>query len=233
MNPERIAQRAETERGQARVFVFGVGYDVNTYLLDRVSAAARGTTQYVRPGENVEQAVASFAAKVRQPVLADLHIADGAVRLTDIYPRQLPDLFAGEDLVLFGRYTVQRDMEGEVAVTGRRAGRTERYATQAQFAAYENGNDFIPRLWAARKIGSLSQQMRINGQNPELVEEIRALALRYGLLSEFTSYLVQEPNAVMAQAAQRAGAGAMPAAAPPPGARMLEYSAVTGQKAVE
>jgi Ca-activated chloride channel family protein len=157
-NPERIAQRAETERGQTRVFAFGVGYDVNTYLLDRLSAAARGTTQYVRPGENVEQAVAAFAAKVRQPVLANLRIADSAVNLVDVYPRQLPDLFAGEELVLFGRYTVQRDTEAEVAVAGQRGGRTERYATQAHFAEHENGNDFIPRLWAARKLGHLSQR---------------------------------------------------------------------------
>jgi Ca-activated chloride channel homolog len=210
-NPERIAQRAETERGQTRVFAFGVGYDVNTYLLDRLSAAARGTTQYVRPGENVEQAVASFAAKVRQPVLADLRIADGAVNLTDVYPRQLPDLFAGEELVLFGRYTVQRDMEGDIAITGRRGGRPERYATQATFAAHENGNDFIPRLWASRKLGHLSQQMRLHGQNQETVEEIRALALRYGLLSEFTSYLVQEP-AVVAQTGMATGAVVPPSA---------------------
>ena len=210
-NPERIAQRAENERGQTRVFAFGVGYDVNTYLLDRLSAAARGTTQYVRPGENVEQAVASFAAKVRQPVLADLRIADGAVNLTDVYPRQLPDLFAGEELVLFGRYTVQRDMEGDIAITGQRGGRPERYATQATFAAHEDGNDFIPRLWASRKLGHLSQQMRLHGQNQETVEEIRALALRYGLLSEFTSYLVQEP-AVVAQTGMAASAVVPPAA---------------------
>jgi Ca-activated chloride channel family protein len=177
----------------------------------------------VRPGEDVEQAVSSVAAKVRQPVLADLRIAEGSVNLTDVYPRQLPDLFAGEELVLFGRYTQSSDGDADIAVSGRRAGRSERYATQARFPLHDDGNDFIPRLWASRKLGFLSQQLKLNGSNPETIQEIRDLALRYGLLSEYTSYLVQEPNVV----ANRAGAGAnfaQPSAAP---------AMQVGQKAVE
>jgi Ca-activated chloride channel homolog len=233
-NPERIADKAERERGQARVFTFGVGYDVNTYLLDRLSAAARGSTQYVQPGENVEQAVAVLANKVRHPVLADLRIGDTPARLTDIYPRTLPDLFAGEELVVFGRYDGQRtDAEAPVTITGRRAGRVERFGTRATFAEHENDNDFIPRLWASRKLAALSQQVRLEGRDPRLIEEIRELALRHGLLSEFTSYLVQEPLSVIAGSAGRRDASrldssARPAAAPAP----LPASPV-GQQAVQ
>ncbi len=209
LNPERIAQKAQREHGAARVFAFGVGYDVNTYLLDHLSAAARGATQYVQPGENVEQAVAALAAKVQHPVLADLRIGDTPVRITDVYPRVLPDLFAGEELVVFGRYDADRtDTEGQVTITGRRANRAERFSTRAAFAEHENGNDFIPRLWASRKIAALSQQLRLEGQNPRTIEEIRELALRYGLLTEYTSYLVQEPNMVVAQSRIAAAAAA-------------------------
>jgi Ca-activated chloride channel family protein len=111
-----------------------------------------------------------------------------------------------------------------VTVTGRRGGRPERYTTDAAFPAHENGNDFIPRLWASRKIGVLQQAIRLNGPNAEVVEEIRRTALRYGLLSEYTSYLVQEPDVVAtggrmlqmrmrdaapAPASEQAGAGAV------------------------
>jgi len=196
-NPERLAAQAERTRRDARVFAFGVGYDVNTYLLDRLSDAGRGTTQYVRPGEDVEDAVGQLVRKVQHPVLADLTIDDSPVDLLEVYPEQLPDLFAGEELVVFGRYSaVRRDRTGRLIVMGRRDNRTERFAAEVTFPEHAGGNDFIPQLWAARKIGFLSQAIRLNGPNPELIEEIRETALKYGLLSEYTSYLVQEPTEV-------------------------------------
>ncbi len=199
-NPERIAQQAEHDRGRARIFAFGVGHDVNTYLLDRLSAAGRGTTQYVQPGEDVEQALSLLVRKIQHPVLADLAIGDAPVELGEIYPTTLPDLFAGEELVVFGRYRVRdQDRAGTVTVTGRRNGRTERFATRATFPEHALGNAFIPRLWASRKIGVLSREIRLNGPNAELEREIRETALRYGLLSEYTSYLVQEPMQVAGQ----------------------------------
>lgn len=192
-NPERIADQAERARGRARVFAFGVGYDVNTYLLDRLSAAGRGATEYVGPHEDVEQALGTLVTKIQHPVLTDLGL-EGPVRFAEVYPGRLPDLFASEELVIFGRYRGSRT--GSVSVSGRRNARAERFTTRARFAEHQDANDFIPRLWAARKIGVLQQAVRLNGPNPELIEEIRETALRYGLLSEYTSYLVQEPEQV-------------------------------------
>jgi Ca-activated chloride channel homolog len=197
-NPERIAAQAEQDRGRARVFAFGIGYDVNTYLLDRLSAAGRGATEYVEPNESVESAVGGLVAKIQHPVLTDLAL-DASVRIEEVYPERLPDLFAGEELVVFGRYAGSR-RSGTVSVTGRRNDRAERYSTEAAFPASEDGNDFIPRLWAARKLGVLQQEVRLHGPNPELIAEIRETALRYGLLSEYTSYLVQEPVVVAGRA---------------------------------
>ncbi len=192
-NPERIGEQAEARRGNARVFAFGVGYDVNTYLLDRLSAAGRGTTEYVEPGEGVEDALGTLAAKIQHPILADLRIGTAPVELDEVYPRELPDLFLGEELVVFGRYRPSRRQAGELVITGSRNGRPERFGTRVRFPADEPGNDYIPRLWASRKIGELSREIRLRGHNAELEREIRETALRYGLLSEYTSYLVQEP----------------------------------------
>ncbi|MFQ5809719.1 MAG: hypothetical protein ACE5JM_08895, partial [Armatimonadota bacterium] len=129
---------------------------------------------------------------------------DAPVELGEIYPTTLPDLFAGEELVVFGRYRVRsRDRAGTVAVTGRQNGRTERFATRATFPEHALGNAFIPRLWASRKIGVLSREIRLNGANAELEREIRETALRYGLLSEYTSYLVEEPMDLAGQPAGR------------------------------
>jgi Ca-activated chloride channel family protein len=216
-NPERITAEAERTHGRARVFAFGVGYDVNTQLLDGLSAAARGSTQYVQPGEDVEQAVGALAAKVQHPVLADLELGDAPVRLTEVYPSRLPDLFAGEELIVFGRYEGGAE-SGSLTVAGTRSGRSERYTTTARFPRHTNDNDFIPRLWASRKLGALTRTIRLEGANPERIDEVRRTALRYGLLSEYTSYLVLEPGALVAR-------GNPPAVS-------LDALVVTGQAAV-
>jgi len=104
-DPERIAESAEQGRGKFRVFSFGVGDDVNTYLLDRLTERARGTTEYIRPGENIERAVGALAAKVASPVLTDVTIAaSSGIEVYDLQPGSLPDLFAGDEMVVLGRY---------------------------------------------------------------------------------------------------------------------------------
>jgi Ca-activated chloride channel family protein len=198
-NPERIADQAERGRGPFRVFAFGIGYDVNTYLLDRLTERARGVTQYIQPGGDIEQAVGSLAAKVASPVLTDLALRADGVELYDLQPQSLPDLFGGDELVVFGRYRGEvREVRGEKSVTviGRRGGQQERFSTAARFGREQSGGDYVQQLWAARKAGALSRDIRLHGANPEIVSELKRLALRYGILTEYTSYLVQEPGGV-------------------------------------
>jgi Ca-activated chloride channel family protein len=195
-NPERIAERAEQGRGRFRVFAFGVGDDVNTYLLDRLTERARGTTAYVRPGEDIERAVGTLAAKVASPVLTDLTLVGSqGLEVYDVQPGSLPDLFAGDEMVVFGRYRGAGSGERAVTVRGQRNGRQERFSTAL---TDREGDDarYIEQLWAARKAGALSREIRLRGQTRELIEALKQLALRYGILTEYTAYLVQEPNVV-------------------------------------
>src|SRR6266545_841226 len=198
-DPERIAERAEQGRGRFRLFAFGVGDDVNTFLLDRLTERARGTTEYVRPGQDIERAVGTLAAKVASPVLTDLTLVAGqGVELYDVQPGNLPDLFAGDELVVFGRYRGAGSGERSVTVRGRRNGRQEQFSTvltdrEGVAARY------IEQLWAARKAGALSREIRLHGQTSELIEALKQLALRHGILTEYTAYLVQEPTVVARQ----------------------------------
>src|SRR3989440_2098629 len=197
-DPERIAASAEQDRGKFRVFSFGVGDDVNTYLLDRLTERARGTTEYIRPGENIERAVGSLAAKVASPVLTDLSISAGAnAEVYDVQPGTLPDLFAGDEMVVFGRYRGGRSGNGAVSLTarGQRNGHQEEFTTTVERET--DDARYVEQLWAARKAGALSREIRLRGQTRELMESLKQLALRYGILTEYTSYLVQEPNIVV------------------------------------
>jgi Ca-activated chloride channel family protein len=212
-NPERIAEVAEQGRGRFRVFAFGVGDDVNTYLLDRLTERARGTTAYVRPGEDIERAVGTLAAKVASPVLTDLTLVGSqGLELYDVQPRSLPDLFAGDEMVVFGRYRGTAGGERVVSVRGRRNGRPEDFQTAL---VDREGSEarYVEQLWAARKAGALSREIRLRGQTRELIEALKQLALRYGVLTEYTAYLVQEPTVVARQREEQRVLQA-PAAAP-------------------
>lgn len=190
-SPERIASGAAARVGRARVFTVGVGFDVNTYLLDRLATEGHGSAEYIAPGANIETAMSGVLAKIQHPALVNLRIADAPVQLAQTYPATLPDLFYGEELVVFGRY--HGTGGGAVVVTGERNGRRERFTADATFPASQLENGFVPKLWASRRIGDLTRQIRIEGASPSLVEEVRDLGLRYGILTEYTSYLVQEP----------------------------------------
>jgi Ca-activated chloride channel family protein len=193
--PERIADAADRTRGQFRVFSFGIGFDVNTYLLDRLTEQARGATEYVGPGGNIESAVGSLTSKIATPVLTDLALSGDGVELYDLQPGSLPDLFAGDEMVVLGRYRANQRGPWGLTVTGRRAGRTERFTTSAPTDP-SAGSDYVAHLWATRKAGALGRAIRLRGQTPEIMNELRDLALRYGILTEYTAYLVQEPGVV-------------------------------------
>jgi Ca-activated chloride channel family protein len=191
-SPERLADQAERQADRARVFAFGVGHDVNTHLLDRLGEAGRGSTDYIQPGESVERVVGLLAAKIRYPVLTDLELEGGPHRLLEVYPTRLPDVFAGQELVLFGRFT--GDGMGQISLDGVRGDAALEFTTELRFPEASAANSYIPRLWASRKLGHLERQLWTEGETTDLIEQIRDLALRYGLPTRYTSYLVQEPT---------------------------------------
>ncbi len=206
-SPERIAALAGARIGTARMFTVGVGFDVNTYLLDRLAVEGRGSAEYVAPNADIETAMSAVLGKIQHPALVNLRIAGAPVSLVQTYPASLPDLFYGEEMVVFGRY--HGTGTGPLVVTGERNGRTERFTADAVFPATAAENDFVPKLWASRRIGDLTRQIRIEGATASLVEEVRSLGLRYGILTEYTSYLVQEPRTAWSQSAPMPVSGAL------------------------
>ncbi|MCJ7509986.1 MAG: VWA domain-containing protein, partial [Dehalococcoidia bacterium] len=188
-----IANVRDAAGSTVRLFAFGVGDDVNTVLLDSIAQENRGASDYVRPGEDIGQTVSVFYEKVSTPVLTDISLDLGDINVLDVYPQPLPDLFAGSQLVVVGRYrgegTVTLGLSG--AVNGEE--QTFSYAGQV-FPAESEEMDFLPRLWATRKIGYLLNQIRLYGTEQELVDEIVDLSLRYGVMTPYTSFLVEEPG---------------------------------------
>ncbi len=175
-----------------RVFDFGVGYDVNTKLLNKLAEAHHGTAQYVEPDESIETSLASFYQKIRTPVLSNVKIAYDGIQVKDVYPKNPKDIFAGTQVLLLGRY--KHGGSGTVNVSGSVNGVAKAYSFPVAFSGDQPGNTHLPRLWAMRRIGHLTEIAQDNGNNKEIVDEIISLSKKHGIISAYTSYLVTDPN---------------------------------------
>ena len=243
-DPDRILDNVTRSAAKSvRLFAFGVGNDVDTVLLDQLSSSLRGASAYVRPGEKIDETVSGFYARISAPVLVDVKLEISGVRTEDLYPYPLPDLFVGSQLVVAGRY--RQGGAATIKLSGLVNNQPQTYSYGATFAA-RGGDDFIARLWAQRKIGYLLAQVRLSGPKDELVKEIVALSTRYGIVTPYTSFLVQEPQLALTQGgrdqlSRDAARPPAPTAAPKPGggpapapaAPAMSGAARSGEKAVE
>jgi Ca-activated chloride channel family protein len=212
VDPRQILAKVENARkagggDNLRVFTWGVGYDVDTHLLDGMADAAGGVSEYVRPEEDIEVKVSAFYNKASLPVLTNLElkVVGDKVQLANLLPHALPDLYAGGQLVLLGRYTG----EGDVALrlTGRVNGQSETFDYEAKFPAAESRHGFIEPLWAKRRIGHLLDTIRRRGETKELVDDVIRLSVEYGIQTPYTSYLILEDGTPVAAAPAREQAG--------------------------
>jgi len=215
-DPSQIAARAARIRGEARLFTFGLGADVNVALLEQLALGGRGTATFVRPDESPERAVEIVASRLTSPVATSLRVRAEGVRLHGRHPQGSYDLFAGQDLVVLARYSGSG--RARIAFEGRSVDGPVTWVADVTLPERARGNAFVPRLWATQRVGWLAAEKRANGGSPEIDAEIRELGERYGIPTEFTSYFVPEPGVVADLQRERAG-NAVAGQAPAPAAR--------------
>jgi Ca-activated chloride channel family protein len=204
--PVILDDAAKVNTGKARIFAFGVGYDVNVRLLDKLVGANNGRSDYVKPKEAIESKISAFYAKIKNPVMTNLKVELANVRMREMYPQQIPDLFEGDQVMLVGRFygddaqklhspepgvfqtqlIVKGIYEGkerafEYPVTLRAGGKQWRY-------------DFVEKIWAIRRVGFLLDQIQLHGSNKELLDELVSLGKNYGIMTPYTSFLADERN---------------------------------------
>jgi Ca-activated chloride channel family protein len=194
-NVSRIVDNVhKASKSGVRLFTFGVGYDVNTALLDKLAAENGGTADYVEPKEDLEVKVSNFFTKVNYPVLTNLKLDLGGAKTDLVYPRDIPDLFRGSQVTLIGRYTNEESLDAvRLTLSGQASGSMRTYTyDNLRFPLRNENNDYLPRLWATRRVGWLMEQVRSNGEQKELRDEIVDLGTRYGIVTPYTSYLALE-----------------------------------------
>lgn len=226
-NEMKITENAEREnRVNARLFAFGVGFDVNARLLDRVARELRGTSIYVKPNENIEAPVSAFYGKIAAPMMTavavDIQLDGGSV--ARVYPRQMPDLFRGDQLMLVGRY--RKGGAAKITLTGDEGGKNAQFTYNASFETRspDETNAFVARLWATRRIGEIIDDLDLHGRNKELIDELVGLSQKYGILTPYTSFLTEDNVRLTSRAANNLSAT---------DALSTQMVMVTGQSAVE
>jgi Ca-activated chloride channel homolog len=199
-----VKHATENNDVRARIFPFGVGYDLNSRLLDKLAGENHGQSEFVRPEEDIEDSVSKLYRRIGAPVMTDVELAvdvedakesDGPT-VTRVYPKGEFDLFAGDQAVLVGRYRTPGD--AKVKLSGKVNGEEQAFDFPAELVeeSDDDTNAFVAKLWATRRVGEIIDELDLKGRNEELVNELVDLATHHGILTPYTSFLADENSAV-------------------------------------
>ena len=233
-----VANAKEANKVRARVFAFGVGYDVNSRLLDRLVRESFGQSSYVRPNEDIEEHVSRLYRRIESPVMTDVNIefTFDAVRTEEgkpvdrVYPKGTFDLFAGEQLVVVGRY--KKFGAAKVVVRGSVGGKEQKFDFPANLVekSADESFAFVEKLWAIRRVGEILDELDVKGKNEELVKELVELSTRHGILTPYTSFLADETSGQsLAENVRRADVRLHALSATPSGAGGVAQRAYRGE----
>ena len=200
-NEARIVDNARQRNSvRARVFSMGVGYDVNSRLLDKLARILMGKSEYVRPNEDIEAHVSRLYQRIGAPAMTEVSITidvegfapnRGSV-VSRLYPKDAYDLFAGDQLVIVGRY--KQSGAAKVTIRGHVDGQPQAFDFPATLTneSPDGTYAFVEKLWAMRRVGEIVDQIDLQGKNQELVDELVALSTRHGILTPYTAFLADD-----------------------------------------
>ena len=202
-NEMKLAQLARDKNNGARFFSFGLGYDVNSRLLDRFVRDGRGQGEYVKPNENVEERVAALYNRVEAPIFTDVEFAfelkeDAKAQYftNQIYPSGKIDVYAGEQLVVVGRYAKSGPIV--VKANGKVDGNDVAFSFEGTLANESSDSTyaFVERIWATRRVGEIVDRLDLDGANDELLNELLELSKKHGIMTPYTAFLADDSVAL-------------------------------------
>ena len=194
-NDDVVVGAANKYLGTNRIFTVGVGSAPNRALLDRLALAGRGFASYVTLTEDPNKAATQLVLKSAYPYLTDVEVDWGGLQVEDLTPVSIPDVYAGQPLVIAGRYHTPG--VATIRVTATTAGRRVVIPIAVQLPAF---NDFEPvaSLWARRKIELLTA----NKELENVTKQITELGLQFHLVTDYTSFVAVDRSRTVSGQAQ-------------------------------
>jgi Flp pilus assembly protein TadD len=173
-------------------YAVSVGSSYESGVLKTIASLGGGSMRQIS-GQSGPRAVAlELLGEFARPGLRDLKVEFHGLHTARVYPEQLPNVPAGSQQIILGRYLPEgSDQSGEIVVTGMQGDREMKLTSKVSLKDAEQGNSFIPRLWARMYLDSLLQQ----GNSQAIQDEIIALSEEYHIITPYTSLLVLESDA--------------------------------------
>jgi Ca-activated chloride channel family protein len=180
-------------KNESRIFSFGIGNDVNRPLLDRIAVETGGLADYLSGQDEINRKVRLMAAKLASPAAENLAVRFDGVDVFDVSPAKIPNLYRGQQLVLFGRY--HKSGEAKLALSGQFLGQPSTVTAALDFPEKDLDNPEIQRMWAWRMVDEKLSQIREHGESAGPISEVVALGTKYSIVTPYTAFLVLENEA--------------------------------------
>jgi Ca-activated chloride channel homolog len=190
-NESEVLRELHNRLGPARIFSFGVGSSPNRYLMDHMAKMGRGAAAYLTFNDSAEDVMQFFFERVSHPAMTDITIDWSGMNVTEIYPRQIPDLFVGRPVILSGRFSGAGTTE--IKIRGRIGGKVNEMMVPVNLTDSDANNPAIASVWARAKVADLAERA-IYETNNELSQQVRQVALEHGLTSPFTAFLAVDSS---------------------------------------
>lgn len=197
-NEESLFQLIHEELGDGRLFTVGIGSAPNSFFMRKAAEFGRGSFTYIANVSETHTRMSELFSKLHSPLSTDIqiHWPDGAV--VEAYPERVPDLYAGEPVLVAAKLDL---LGGPIRVTGRTARRS--WQREIQVASIGD-DDGVATLWGRRKIEQLLDEKAAGGDESQIREQVLETALRHQILSPYTSFVAVEEQISRPQGADLA-----------------------------
>lgn len=201
-NEDALFDLIDRRLGEARLFTVGIGSAPNGYLMTRAARAGRGTYTFIQSPDQVAARMSDLFLKLETPALTDVTVTwEGAPVEIEAWPDPVPDLYLGEPVTVLAALP---DGVTSAQVTGRIDGKI--WQSRVALPAGDS-HPGVAALWGREKIAGLSEELRRSHEERDAIRaRIVETALKFGLVSRFTSLVAVDDKPVRPEGAKLASA---------------------------
>jgi Ca-activated chloride channel family protein len=180
-NEAQLFELIRQRLGTTRLFTVGIGSAPNGHFMTKAAKLGRGTFTYIGDLAEVEERMGRLFESLESPVLTDIEVRWPSAASVEAWPAKVPDLYAGEPVVVGARLT---DLTGEVVITGRRG--ADSWQAALSLDSGETGAG-MAALWARRKVEALLDSRSEGAPEEDVRTAVVALGLAHHLVTKYTS----------------------------------------------
>lgn len=191
-----ILDMVETENtNDVIIFSFGIGDDIEEPLIAQLAKNNSGLFQLITDDDSIGMIMENFMEKVSHPLIKNIAMNYGDLDRYDFYPRSAPNLYAGTQFAQLGRY--RNTGSFHITFSGDVGSKSLFMDQTLPFPSETHNHPFVARMWASSKIDYLLDEISIYGEQDELLNAVKVVGKKYGIITPYTSMLVLEPTDVI------------------------------------